>query len=215
MPDADLTELVDIDASRIDLVKNPANGFPILLMKALSDPAKPDETPDTSGTDIEKDTEVPEPKNDTETSPAPEAPEVTPDAPVEKSLGELVKEEVAKAVEPLKELNTKLEAEMALLKSTPIPGGPMVTVPGSQRSDAAKATHLAEAQHFENLAKDISGNAELVRYYEEKAAEARRAANGLSGLSARHSRGRELCQILRKCSPMRRTPLRGETASKA
>ena len=176
MSHAELTELVDIDPSRVDLVRNPANGFPILLMKALSDPAEPVETPDTSGTEIEKDTEVPEPKNDTETSPAPEAPEVTPEAPVEKSLGELVKEEVAKAVEPLQELNKKLEAEMALLKSTPIPGGPMVTVPGSQRSDAAKATHLAEAQHFENLAKDISGNAELVRYYEEKAAEARRAA---------------------------------------
>lgn len=176
MPDADLTELVDIDASRIDLVKNPANGFPILLMKALSDPAEPDETPDTSGTDIEKDAEVPEPKNDTETSPA-ETPEVvTPDAPVEKSLEVLVQEEVAKAVQPLDERNKALEAEMALLKSTPIPGGPMVTAPGGQVNESAKAANLAEAQHFENLAKDISGNPELTRYYKERAAECRQAA---------------------------------------
>jgi len=173
---AELTELVDIDPSRVDLVKSPANGFPILLMKALSDPAKPDETPDTSGADLEKDAEVPEPKTEDKTPPAPEAPEVTPDAPVEKSIGDLVKEEVAKAVEPLKELNQKLEAEMALLKSTPIPGGPMVTVPGSQRNDAAKASHLAEAKHYDELAKSISGNQELTRYYEDKAAEARRAA---------------------------------------
>lgn len=173
---AELTELVDIDPSRVDLVKSPANGFPILLMKSLSDPAKPDETPDTSGTEIVKESEVPEAKTE-ETSPAPEAPEVvTPPAPVEKSLGELVKEEVAKAVQPLEARNKALEAEMALLKSTPIPGGPMVTAPGSQVNDSAKAAHLAKAQHFENLAKDISGNAELVRYYEEKAAEARKAA---------------------------------------
>lgn len=175
--DNGLTELIDIDASRIDLVKNPANGFPILLMKALGDPAEPDETPDTSGTEIEKESEVPEPKDDTQTSPAPEAPEaVTPDAPVEKSIGELVQEEVAKAVQSLEERNQALEAQMALLKSTPIPGGPVVTVPGSQRNDAERATSLAEAQHFENLAKDISGNAELVRYYEDKAKELRKAA---------------------------------------
>jgi hypothetical protein len=176
VPDADLTELVDIDASRIDLVKNPANGFPILLMKALSDPARPVETPDTSGTEIEKDTEVPEAQNDDTQTPPAETPEVTPVAPVEKSLGELVKEEVAKAVEPLQELNKKLEAEMALLKSTPIPGGPMVTAPGSQVNDSAKATHLAEAKHFDDLAKSISGNPELTRYYEDKAAGARKAA---------------------------------------
>jgi hypothetical protein len=318
--DSGLTELIDIDASRIDLVKNPANGFPILLMKAVNAQGGIDEKPDIAGAehvlqllatliqseaaemavgkfdeiediellsraacmmqcflrlerygdeddgeslykdlpakdeleqvvtylskrkvsaaerrrlaesghalpdgsypveneedlhnaailarsghgdvaaakrliakrakelgvanplanDMSKDGEMPEAKQDnTETSPAQEAPEVTPDTPVEKSIAELVQEEVAKAVQPLDERNKALEAEMALLKSTPIPGGPMVTVPGSQRTDAQRASHLAEAQRYDSLAKSISGNQELTRYYEEKAAEARQAA---------------------------------------
>jgi hypothetical protein len=172
----DLTELVDIDPTRVDLVKNPANGFPILLMKALAEPAEPVDTPDTSGTDLEKDAEVP----DTQTPPAPEAPEVSKTEPeaVEKSAAELAEEAVAKAVQPLQEVIKGLEAEMAVLKSTPIPGGPVVTVPTSQRTAADKANHLAEAQRFDRLAKSISGNAELTAYYENKAAEARKAANG-------------------------------------
>lgn len=111
-----------------------------------------------------------------ETPPAPEAPEVTPEAPVEKSAEALVQEEVAKAVSPLQEVIKGLEAEMAVLKSTPIPGGPVVTVPGSQRNDAHRAQALAEAQRHERLAKEISGNPELTRYHEDKAAEFRKAA---------------------------------------
>lgn len=318
MPDTDLTELVDIDASRIDLVKNPANGFPILLMKAVNAQGGIDEKPDISGAehvmvllakliqaeaaelavgqwdevydielltqcvhlmgcfrcreqmgdmddgdsmyksladdeleqvvtylskrkvssaerkrlaeaghalpdgsypieneedlhnaailaksghgdvaaakrliakrakelgvanplavDMSKESEVPEGKNENTQTPPAETPEVTPDAPVEKSLEVLVQEEVAKAVQPLEERNQALEAEMALLKSTPIPGGPVVTVPGSQRTDAQRATHLAEAGRHERLAKEISGNPELTRYHEEKAAEHRQAA---------------------------------------
>jgi hypothetical protein len=173
VPDAELTELVDIDALRVDLVKSPANGFPILLMKALSDEPKPDETPDTSGTDLEKDAEVPE---DTQTPPAPEAPEADKPETVEKSLAELVQDELAKAVQPLNEVIKGLRDEMAVLKSTPIPGGPVITVPGSQRNDSHRAQALAEAQRFDRLAKSISGNAELTAYYEERAAEARKVA---------------------------------------
>lgn len=126
--------------------------------------------------DMSKDADVADDvKNDEETSPAQEAPEVE-DAPVEKSIPELVEEAVAKAVQPLEERNQALEAEMAVLKSTPIPGGPVVTAPVGQRNDAARAENLAKAQHFENLAKDISGNPELTAYYMERAAEARQAA---------------------------------------
>jgi hypothetical protein len=46
---ADLTELVDIDPQRVDLVKNPANGFPILVMKAVNAQGGVDEKPDISG----------------------------------------------------------------------------------------------------------------------------------------------------------------------
>lgn len=252
MPDTDLTELIEIDPSRVDGVRRPASGLPILLMKAVSASGAVNEKPDIAGAEtilsklaqliiaeaqemaagefsevcdidllaqaahlmlcfrsgeqmnaemskaelrsevakqaeelgvtiqfpVTKESDMPETPatpEDTQTPPA-ETPEVTPDAPVEKSLGDLVKEEVAKAVQPLEERNQALEAEMALLKSTPIPGGPMVTAPGGQVNESAKATNLAQAQHFDNLAKDISGNPELTRYYQERAAEARQAA---------------------------------------
>jgi hypothetical protein len=314
--DAELTELVDIDPTRVDLVKNPANGFPILVMKAVNAQGGVDEKPDIDGAehvmillakliqaeaaelavgqwdevcDIEllieathlmgcfrqremygdvddgesvykslgddeltqvatylskrkvssaerkrlaeagnalpdgsypieneedlhnaailarsghgdvaaakrliakraKELGVANPlanvtkennmsEQDTQTSPAPEAPEAkTEPETVEKSAAELVQEEVAKAVQPLNEVIKGLRDEMAVLKSTPIPGGPVITVPGGQRTAADKANHLAEAQRFDRLAKSISGNAELIAYYEEKAAEARRAA---------------------------------------
>jgi hypothetical protein len=175
--DAELTELIDIDPARVDLVKRPANGFPILVMKAVNAPAQADETPDTSsGTELEKDSEVPETQDDTKTSPVQDAPEVT--APVEKSAQELVDEAVAKAVAPFQETIEGLRAEMAVLKSTPIPGGPMVTVPAEQRRTAEKAGALAEAARFERLAKDTGIDRELRSYYEERAAEVRKAANG-------------------------------------
>lgn len=165
-----LTELVDLDPSRVDLVKNPANGFPILLMKALDAP----ETEQPGQAAAEKEAEVPETPDASQTSAAPE-PQA--DKPVEKSLAELVKEEVAKAVQPLTERNKALEDEMAALKSLPIPGGPVVTVPAAQRTESARANALSEAARHERLAKSVSDR-ELVRYHEEKAAEFRKAANG-------------------------------------
>jgi hypothetical protein len=169
---ADLTELIDIDPERVDLVKNPANGFPILVMKAVAAQGEPDETPDTSGTETEKDTQVSEESTE-KTSPAPEAPEVEP--VVEKSAAELAEEAVAKAVEPLQEVIKGLKDEMAALKSTPIPGGPAITVPGSQRTENERAQHLADAARHERLAKSVNDR-ELIRYHEEKAAESREAA---------------------------------------
>lgn len=90
-------------------------------------------------------------------------------APVEKSLPELVAEEVAKAVNPLKERNEALEAEMAALKATPIPGSPVVTAPvGKAAETDAKVT--AEIARFERLSKDVQDR-ELARYYAERAAD--------------------------------------------
>ena len=113
-------------------------------------------------------------QNDTQTSPAPEAPEVT-EPVVEKSAAELVDEAVAKAVNPLQEVIKGLEAEMAALKSTPIPGGPVVTVPAAQRSTSEKAHLLAEAARFRRLAKEVSDQ-DQIRFYEKKAAEAEQAS---------------------------------------
>jgi len=169
---ADLTELIEIDPSRVDGVRSPASGLPILLMKALSDPAEPDKTPDTSGTETVKDTEVPEVKDDK----TPETPESQVEPQVEKSAAELLDEAVAKAVTPLREVIKGLEAEMAVLKSTPVPGGPAVTTTATA-SEGQRAQSLAKAAYHDRLAKTV-GDRELVRYHEEKAKEARQAANG-------------------------------------
>ena len=174
MPVNELTEMFDIDPERVDLVKNPANGFPILLMKAVSETA-PEPTPAAaSDTDATKDSTMPEtPEVKTPAAPAPQADK--PAKTVEKSLAELVKEEVAKAVEPLSERNKALEAEMAALKSLPIPGGPVVTVPGAQRTSNEKAFQASEAARFRGLAKSVSDQ-DLVRFYEAKAEEAEKAS---------------------------------------
>lgn len=310
MADTDLTELVDIDPTRVDLVKNPANGFPILVMKAVNAQGGIDEKPDISGAehvmqilarliqseaaelavgqwgevcDIElllqathlmgcfrqrelwgdmddgesmykslpdedlagvvtylakrkfsaaerkrlaaaghalpdgsypieneedlhnaailarsghgdtaaakrliakrakelgaanplaNDTAKDATVADDKTS---ETPESQVEPTVEKSAAELVDEAVAKAVEPLTETIKGLRDEMATLKSTPIPGGPMVTSTG-RPSEGQRAQSLAKAAYHERLAGQTSGD--LSRYHEEKAAEARQAANG-------------------------------------
>jgi hypothetical protein len=98
------------------------------------------------------------------TDPATEDP-----APVEKSLPELVADEVAKAVKPLAERNKALEDEMAALKALPIPGSPVVTAPVSPAA-VQDATVAKEIARFEHLA-DTVQDRELARYYAERAAD--------------------------------------------
>jgi hypothetical protein len=172
----ELTEMFDIDPERVDLVKNPATGFPILLMKALDAPEAP-AAPAASATDASKETPVPEVPAVTETPAAPEPQADKPAKTVEKSVAEIVQEELAKAVSPLQEVIKGLEDQMAVLKSTPIPGGPVVTAPQAQRNESAQAGLLAEAARHDRLAKSVTDR-ELVRYHEGKAAELRKAANG-------------------------------------
>jgi hypothetical protein len=314
--DADLTELIEIDPSRVDLVKNPANGFPILVMKAVNAQGGVDEKPDIAGAQsvlvglfkliaaeaqegaaghfceiydiqmlveaicsmqcflwneeagdqddgepIAKDARVSKAEaeglvsyllkrkisaaerkqlagegkalpdgsypveneedlhnaailarsghgdvaaakrliakrakelgvanplaNDTakdatvadqNEDKTPETPESQVEPQVEKSAAELLDEAVAKAVTPLQEVIKGLEAEMAVLKSTPVPGGPAVTTTATA-SEGQRAQSLAKAAYHDRLAKTV-GDRELVRYHEEKAKEARQAANG-------------------------------------
>ena len=319
--DADLTELVDIDPERVDLVKSPANGFPILVMKAVNAQGGIDEKPDISGAenvmqclarliqseaselavgqwdevcdielllqathlmgcfrqrelwgdlddgepmskaadfpsadelesvvtylakrkvsaaerkrlaaaghalpdgsypieseedlhnaailarsghgdvaaarkliarrakelgvanplanDTQKDAGMADEQND-KTSPAPEVPEAhEPETGLTVSALKALDEAVAKATEPLQEVIKGLEAEVAVLKSTPIPGGPVVTSTTAP-SDGQRAQALAKAAYHERLAGTV-GDRDLIRYHEEKAAEARKAANG-------------------------------------
>lgn len=111
-----------------------------------------------------KDADVTPTDPTTTTDPATEVP-----APVEKSLTELVAEEVAKAVTPLAERNKALEAEMAALKALPIPGSPVVTAPVGKAAEK-DATVAKEIARFEHLAKTVQDR-ELARYYAERAAD--------------------------------------------
>lgn len=254
MPEVELTEMFDIDPARVDGVRTPASGLPILLMKAINAKGEVNEKPDIAGAetvlqklaqliiaeaeelaagnwnelcDIELLTQaaylmrcfrsgeemgmemskaqleaevtkragelnLPSPfpedaSKDNDMPETPAVPEVTqtpaavepqagkPAETVEKSLQELVKEEVAKAVEPLSERNKALEDEMAALKSLPIPGGPAITVPAAQRGSNEKAHQAAEAARFRRLAKSVNDQ-ELVQFYEAKADEAEKAS---------------------------------------
>lgn len=176
MPAAkDLTEMFDIDPERVDGVRSPASGLPILLMKALDAPAGTEDKPEPPADNASKESDVPETPQDPQT---PEAPEPqAPQAPAEKSAAELVQEEVAKAVQPLTEVIKGLRDEMAVLKSTPVPGGPVVTVPTPQRDESARSEALAKVAYHDRLAKSVNDR-DLIRYHEEKAAEARTAAKG-------------------------------------
>ena len=250
----ELTELVEINPLRVDLVKTPASGFPILFMKSVAakdvdKKGNVDEAPDVSNAeavlrllatliesearemgagywdevcDIEmltqaaymvkcfrrreamagddsiykslqsavagranelgvtdpmtdtasKDTTIPDPTipaNPTSVTP----PATEPVGDVEKDLDIRIGEAVAKAMTPLVERNSALEAEMAVLKATPIPGGPAVTstLVKNAAQDSERAKDLAR---FERLAKDTNDR-ELSRYYTDRANELKRA----------------------------------------
>jgi hypothetical protein len=181
MPEAkkDLSELVEVDPSRIDRVKSPASGFPVLIMKSAAANSAAGESPEsaTSGraTELGDNNPMSDPASkeaDVTETPAPTTePPVTPDAPVEKSIDERIAEAVAKQVAPLVEANKGLEAELTALKNRPLPGGPSITAAKA----AATVTTDAEAERFERLSKEVNDR-DLARYYADRAKEAREAS---------------------------------------
>ena len=199
MPDAELTELTGIEIDRVDGVKNPANGFPILLMKAIDPAANPgcgccgncamntakdEQEPDVPD-EAAKETEAVEPEAvpaETETPEGdavkdePETP--TPDEDVEKNAraaGEVITEAVAKAIEPYEAALKELRDELAKVKATPIPGGPAVTAPAGARADSQRAELLKEAAYCDSMA-DLTAEQDMKVHYRAKAAAARTAA---------------------------------------
>lgn len=98
----------------------------------------------------------------TKTADAPEAPEGKPG-----EVSELVKEAIAKAVEPLEAANRELRDELAVLKATPIPGGPAITAPKA----ALDEQKLSKRAYFERMAERTGNDRELSKYYADKAAE--------------------------------------------
>ncbi len=94
--------------------------------------------------------------------------------PAEKSAVDF-EEAVAKANKPLIETIEGLRAEMAVLKATPVPGGPAISAAAIQGAAAKSAKTSADAERFERLAKDTQDR-ELARYYADRAREARATA---------------------------------------
>ena len=107
----------------------------------------------------------PEVEQEVEKTSAPEA------APEDKQeeVSELVKEAIAKAVEPLEAANRELRDELAVLKATPIPGGPAITAPKA----ALDEQKLAKAAYYERQARLTENDRDLSKYYADKAAELR------------------------------------------
>lgn len=129
--------------------------------------------PLTEHSDTKKDEQEPEAPESTETetsgAESPDGDGVEKDA-----IAKAIEAEVAEAMKPAKELIQKLADELAVLKATPIPGGPMLTSTKVQREDRARSDALAKAAYHDRLADQTSGD--LAKYHREKAREAREAS---------------------------------------
>ena len=182
-----ITELEKFDAERVDGVANPANGFPVLLMKALPEappplPTAPLAPPATTGAD---------PIDVAELAKAVAAElakatvnQVVADEPKkghskkagrDKELIEsLVSDAVTKATEGAKAEIESLRAELAKVKAQPIPGGPVMSIavpPKAQQDDE----RTAKAEYYRAMARTVTdpGAADsyrqLARQIEEQA----------------------------------------------
>lgn len=117
--------------------------------------------------------------SDTETTETPNVPEQdaeTPDFITKSAVDELVKSAIAEATKASEDRVKAVEAELAKVKATPIPGGPVMTAPTSFSTEARKS-QLAEASRFERLAENVN-DIDLQNYYKSRAA-AMRAGLGV------------------------------------
>ncbi len=85
-----------------------------------------------------------------------------------------IEKAVAEATKASEERMKALEAEVAKMRSTPLPGGPMLAPTAAQRDEREKAGNLAKAAHFRSLADKVQDR-QLARYYREQAAAAETA----------------------------------------
>jgi hypothetical protein len=83
---------------------------------------------------------------------------------------------VAEATKADRERMEALAAEVAKMRETPIPGGPMLAPTASQRDTRAKSDLLAKAAYHRRQANAV-GDRQLARFHREKAAEAEASAN--------------------------------------
>lgn len=125
---------------------------PIAAQKEVAEPENP-EVPEATEEVVEK-TEASEP-------------EAT--SGEEDGLSKAVEDAIAKAVAPLEAANRELRDELAVLKATPIPGGPAITAPKA----ALDEQKLSKVAYYERMAERTSNDRELSKYYANKAAELR------------------------------------------
>jgi hypothetical protein len=180
--DVNPTEMVDIKVTRQDGVRAPASGFPILVMKSAASPQgdAPVATETTAKDKADEGTNLPDlrdangavqvpegktPEGVTKTS-GPEGPEGDDD------VTQKIEKAIAEATKVATERIEALAAEVAVLKATPIPGGPMLTSTAAQRDLRAQSDNLAKAAKYRGMAEQVGfQNRELARFYREKAAE--------------------------------------------
>jgi hypothetical protein len=91
------------------------------------------------------------------------------------SVAKMIEDAVTKANEASEERVKALEADLAKVLATPIPGQVAIAAPQSARDDVARSQKALEASRFRALAKSVDDR-ELAKYYDKRAAEAEEAA---------------------------------------
>lgn len=159
----EITEIVTLDATRVDAVRSPANGFPILLMKGIEAPAAIVEALKEETVSTETSTET----TGTEASKAEDAENKQPEFVEKSAVDELVKSAIAEALKSSEERVTALEGELAKVKATAIPAAVSYTATNTALTDVRKS-QLADAKRFERLAETVSDH-DLQNYYKSRA----------------------------------------------
>jgi hypothetical protein len=173
-----LTELETFEPSRMDGVQIPANGFPVLLMKSLQPGEQEKERAEhltaanstaTDAPDAKDGAEQTVTKTETETSAAtaPQNDEV--------AKGDLIKAAITEAIKPFEDKLKAVEADIAKVLSTAVPGGPVQTVPANIRAQRERDESLAKAARYERLAEEVS-EPDIKSHYQRLAAAARAVA---------------------------------------
>jgi hypothetical protein len=93
-----------------------------------------------------------------------------PTAPDTEHLTELVQAEVRKATEASEERYKALEAQLAKVLATPVPGGPAITRRAEDEARAVDIAKNAEAQRYRRLADQVTDR-DMADYYRTKAAQ--------------------------------------------
>lgn len=168
--EVEITELASIEPTRVDGVGQPANGFPILMMKSIAPAAEPaakaadptgcgccanctcdhDATKATAepkakkakdgGKKATKSATMPEGASNTSSDTA-----ITPD---------VIAKAVAEATGPLQAELKTLRDQMAKVLATPIPGGPQLVTPPTNAAPQTAA--INEAARLRAIAKQTS-----------------------------------------------------------